>query len=228
LIKKEETPLFQLESFEGTQKKSQNQGDRPPGNSTGSVRFPLAGGLHGGEDPREKRVRLEKEAYEKGFEQGRKDGLALEKRQMEEKGKQLDALLSEISQLKRRICSESEGELLKLSILIAKRIIREEVKIDSHIIGKTIHSALKYLVDKSHIRILISPDDMEEVRQILPDLAILTKGGQFQLIEDNAIERGGCILETGFGRINATIEDELGMVEKEIEQEFKSHQGGLQ
>ena len=118
--------------------------------------------------------------------------------------------------------------MLKLSMLIAKRIIREEVKIDSHIIGKTIQSALKYLVDKSHIRILISPDDMEEVRQVLPDLAILTKGGQFQLIEDNAIERGGCILETGFGRINATIEDELGMVEKEIEQEFKSHRGDLQ
>ena len=143
LIKKDENPLFQFESFEAAEI-SQNQGNRSLGNDTGSVRLPLAEGLRGGEDPKEKRARLEKEAYEKGFEQGRKDGLALEKRQMEEKGKLLDALMSEISQLKARICSESEGELLKLSMLVAKRIIREEVKIDSHIIGKTIQSALKY------------------------------------------------------------------------------------
>ena len=86
LIKKEENPLFQLESFEAAEI-SQNQGNRSLGNGTGSVRVPLAGNLRDGEDPKEKRARLEKEAYEKGFEQGRKDGLALEKRQMEEKGK---------------------------------------------------------------------------------------------------------------------------------------------
>ena len=48
------------------------------------------------------------------------------------------------------------------------------------------------------------------------------KYGQFQVIEDKGIERGGCRLETGFGSINATIEDQLTELEKEIDRAFLS------
>jgi flagellar assembly protein FliH len=109
-------------------------------------------------------------------------------------------------------------------MLTAKRIIREETRTDIQIIGRTIRSALKFVVEKSHIRILINPDDMEAVRELLPDLAALNKVAEFQLTEDNGIKRGGCILETGFGKINATIEGQLEVLEQKVDQEFKSHQ----
>ena len=146
------------------------------------------------------------------------------KKQMEEKGKQFDTLFSELNGLKALIHSETEEELLKLSMLTAKKIIREETRTDIQIIGRTIRAALKFVVEKSHIRILINPDDMEAVREILPDLAALNKRAEFQLTEDNGIKRGGCILETGFGKINATIEGQLEVLGQKVDQEFKSHQ----
>jgi len=174
------------------------------------------------EDFKERLSRLEKEAYEKGFEQGQRDGLALEKRQMEEKGRQLDKLMADINGFKARLYSEGEQDLLRLSTLAAKTIIREEVRANPGIIGNTIRAALEYLVDKSKICIHISSEDMDEVRRILPDLSALTKGGKFQLMEDKAIEAGGCVIETGFGRINATIEDQLAMLEQIIQNEFEA------
>jgi flagellar biosynthesis/type III secretory pathway protein FliH len=36
------------------------------------------------------------------------------------------------------------------------------------------------------------------------------------------MEKGGCALETGFGRINGTIEDQLGMIEEEIKNQLQS------
>ncbi|MBW1802636.1 MAG: hypothetical protein JRJ85_18120 [Deltaproteobacteria bacterium] len=174
------------------------------------------------EDVGEKLARLEREAYEQGFEQGRKDGLALETRQMEEKGKQFDALFSEINQLKGKIYIETENDMLKLSMLIAKRVVNAEIQTNEHIIGKTIEAASAFLVDKSRIRIKLSPEDMGEVKALLPDFAAMGKGGQFQLIEDHSIQRGGCIMETGFGRINATIEDQLKELEKTIDQQFEA------
>ena len=57
---------------------------------------------------------------------------------------------------------------------------------------------------------------------MLPDLSRLTKGGNFQLTENNTVERGGCILETGFGKINATIDDQLKGLEEVISREFQS------
>ena len=241
LIKREENPFLKIESFKA-EELCRDRKDEPSGNDNGCVRLPLHKSLSpysinssknekqerkAGEEEniKDKLAGLEKEAYEKGFDQGQKDGLALEKRQVEEKGKRLETLFTGLSNLKAQIYSETEAALLKMSMLIAKKIIREDTRINKGIIGNTIKSALEFLADKSNIRILINPDDMEEVRNLLPSLAAITKGGRFQLIEDNAIERGGSILETGFGKSNATIEDQLAVLEKEIEMEFKAHHG---
>lgn len=168
---------------------------------------------------------LEREAYEKGFAQGQKDGLALEERQIEEKGKQLELLFTEIKALRAQIYRETEEELLKMSLLIAKKIIGKEVETDPQTIGRSIRSAMNYLVDKNHIRILINPEDMEEVRRILPEIAGFAKGAKFQVVEDHAIKRGGCLLESGFGRINATLDDQIEMLEKEIDEELQCSRG---
>ena len=76
------------------------------------------------------------------------------------------------------------------------------------------------MTDKRKVRIIINPEDMEEVKKMLPDLARLTKGGNFQLTEDPSVGKGGCMLETGFGRVNATIDDQLDEIIKVIEKEY--------
>jgi flagellar assembly protein FliH len=177
------------------------------------------------EDFNAKLARLEKEAYEKGFEQGQRDGLALEKRKMEEVRRQIEDMFVSIRDLKPRIYTESEGEILKLVMLMVKKVIGEEVRQNSAVIGNTIKSAMRFLTDKRRIRIILNPDDMEEVKKLLPDISAIAKGGQFQLSEDRAINRGGCILETGFGKINACIEDQLKNLEEEIERLYHASSG---
>ena len=172
------------------------------------------------EDFKDRLARMEKEAYEKGFEQGQRDGLALEKRKMEEVRRQMEDMFVGLRDLKPRIYLEAEGELLHLAVLMARKVIGEEIKNNSGIIGNTIKSAMKYLSDKRKVRIILSPDDMDEVKKMLPDISAITKGGHFQLSEDKAVSRGGCILETGFGKINACIEDQLANLEKEIERQY--------
>ncbi len=173
------------------------------------------------EDFKTKIARLEREAYEKGFAQGQRDGLDLEKSKMEEMGKQYEALLAELRDLKIHIFNESEGEMLRLIELIVKKIIGEEIKTGEAIIRHSIKSAANFLSDKRKVRIIINPDDMEEVKKMLPDLSRLTKGGNFQLTEDPSVGKGGCMLETGFGRVNATIEDQLDEIIKVIDKEYR-------
>jgi flagellar biosynthesis/type III secretory pathway protein FliH len=240
LIKSGEAPLYQINSYDAQD--MGGEGEEVSSDRERFVMLPVSGGSsacdmkgpigarrgkerESEENIKERLARLEKEAYEKGFEQGRKDGLALEKRQLEEKGKQWEALFSELRTLKERIYLESEEDLLRLSTLIARQIIREEARTDTEMIRRTIHAAYKFLVDKSSIKILINRDDMEEVRQILPELASMTKGGRFQVVEDDVLTRGGCLLETGFGSVNATIEDQLWMLEKEIKEAFTAFHG---
>jgi flagellar assembly protein FliH len=179
------------------------------------------------EDFKARIARLEREAYEKGFEQGQKDGLDLEKSKLEEMGKQYEALLLELRDLKIKIFNESEGEMLRIIELMLRKIIGEETKTNNAVIRHCITSAVKFLTDKRKVRIIINPDDMEEVKKMLPDLARLTKGGNFQLMEDPSIGKGGCFLETGFGRINATIDDQLDEMIKVINKEYLIKMSGM-
>jgi flagellar assembly protein FliH len=230
--------LFPLESFETETDRIPLEGVDEDGYEF--IKLPIAGHPAGGfkrkargsdpeaekeEDNEQRLARLEREAYEKGFEQGRKDGMALEKRQMEEQGKQLAALIEALGRLKEQIYTQAERELVKLSLAIAKKIIRSEVKAGNHLIEEPIRSAMKLLVDRSHVRIRISPADMEEVTRLVPALAAGAQAGRLQIVEDNAVERGGCILETGFGSVNAGIEDQLSVVESELDRCLESSSG---
>jgi flagellar assembly protein FliH len=179
-------------------------------------------GIDPGEtETEEERIsRLEREAYEKGFEQGRKDGLELEAKQLQQQKQRMEALFAEIQGLKSSIFKEAEQELVFLSTLIAKRIVGEEIRSDPGVIRRTVQRAMELVSDRSRLKISVNPEDMDEMQRIMPELASMTKGGQLQVVEDETIERGGCLLETGFGRINATINEQLKMVERELDRAF--------
>jgi flagellar assembly protein FliH len=222
------TPLFNIETFKADEFTPEDAyKSSPVETDTGNpniITWYLP--VIEGEDPTMKEdfkariSRLEREAYEKGFAQGQNDGLDLEKSKLEEMGKQYEALLLELRDLKLQIFHESEGEMLRLIELMLRKIIGEEIKTNNAVIKHCITSAAKFLTDKRKVRIIINPDDMEEVKKMLPDLARLAKGGNFQLMEDPSIGKGGCILETGFGRVNATIEDQMDEVLKVIDKEY--------
>jgi len=178
------------------------------------------------EDIEERIAQLEREAYEKGFAQGQKDGLALEERQLQEKAGHLDTLFDSLGRLKEEIYRDTEEEIVRLSMAIARKIIWSELKAGSYDIGETIRAAMKFLVDASRVQIRISPEDMEEVSNLVPTLGSDTKAGRIQILEDHAIQRGGCVLHTGFGSVNATVEDQLALVENEIERVLSSSREG--
>lgn len=239
-VRPEQTPAFQLESFDTEEaplsQEASAEGEIP------CIRIPLCRNRPRPvrkreevetrepappteEEIRDRVARIEKEAYEKGFAQGRKDGLALEAKQMEQKGREMQALLDSLARLKEQIYREAEGELIKLGLAIAGKIIRNEVKAGHHRMEEIIRSAMKYLVDASHMKIRVSPEDMEEVQGIVPSLAAATRANRIQIVEDRAIERGGCLLETGFGSVNATLQDQLGLLEKEMDRVFQTCKG---
>ena len=231
LIRREEGAGLSIDAFHvedlGEIHKS-SQGKVGPGRRKGIPAFngdPAVSGRKPSENLHEKIAHLEREAYEKGFEQGHKDSLALGEKRVQESMKQAEALLGELGRLKRYLYFEAERDLVRLSVEIARKIIREEIKMDPGVVTRAVRAALNFLVDRGRIRVLISPEDMKEVQKHLPDLAVTNQVEQLTLVEDRAIEKGGCILETGFGKINATLEEQISYLRKELEEELECRKG---
>ena len=222
LIKRETHPQVKIRSFEVEE--VGQQGPWPSEDWHGGPTGPAISAIRRGtpgqpvESVQEKLARLERAAYEKGFEQGQKDGLSLGEKRVQETLGQMTALLRAMAGLKKQVYDEAEAELLRLSVEIARQIIRREVTTDPSVVTRAVRAAFEYLGDQNQVRISINPEDMKEVQRLLPDLAQLHRLEGFELVDDLAVERGGCILETGFGRINGTIEDQLAMLKEELEQ----------
>jgi flagellar assembly protein FliH len=221
LIKREVHPQVKIRSFDAQEVGHLGSwlGEGGPG---GQAVLPVSGGRRPApglpaESAQERLARLEREAYEKGFEQGQKDGLSLGEKRVQETLSQMEALLRAMTGLKKQVYGEAEAELLRLSLEIARQIIRREIATDPSVVTRAIRAALEYLGDQNQVRVSVNPEDMKEVQRQLPDLAQLFRLERFELVEDRALTRGGCTIETGFGRINGTIEDQLVILREELE-----------
>ena len=219
LIKKEHHRGFKIEAFRVEEFEAQGHSGDGKANSLAPSDKTIDDRLS----------RIEMEAYEKGFEQGQKDGLIMGQKRLDEAAKRLDALIRSLSELKSKILKESEEEIVKLAIEIARKIVRRELQTDPEAVLRTIRQAISHVNDRSTVRILLNPDDMEKVKEVLPELRAEKKIDRVELIENTRVERGGCIIETGFGMINATIEDQLALISEELEEELngKGQEDGI-
>ena len=164
---------------------------------------------------REKVSEIEKEAYEIGFAQGQKAGLEVGEKMVETLLKQYSVSIEELNKLRKEVFSSSERQVIRLALEIAKKIVKREVAIDDELILTLVKVALDRVADQALITIRVNPKDyhaIEHHHASRPDAGALNE--TVKLIEDPLIGRGGCVIETDGGTIDARIEEQLREIEK--------------
>jgi flagellar assembly protein FliH len=162
---------------------------------------------------REKSLFIEKEAYEKGFAQGEKDGLELGQRRIEIMIHQFREILLDIERQRKDLYKAFEKEMLQLVVDISKKVIRHELKLHEDIILATLQEALQYVVDRRKLVVHLNPVDYQYLLAHPEGLSLPPDGaGGVKVIEDHSITRGGCFLETSFGEVDATVESQFNEI----------------
>ena len=162
---------------------------------------------------RERILVLEKEAYEKGFAQGEKDGLELGQKRIETMIGQLNNLLKEIERQRTDLYERYRREMVQLVLSIAKKVIHHEVNIQEDTIVLTLQEAFKYVVDQKKVVVRLNPIDYQFLlshRERLPFAGEKMRG--IEMVEDPTITRGSSLLETSFGAIDATVENQFDQI----------------
>jgi flagellar assembly protein FliH len=164
---------------------------------------------------------LEREAYEKGFEQGEKDGLTLGQKKIARSVEQIERLLIEIGSLKQEILKQFEKEMLALVFSIAEKIIHRKIEQDDTIIHEAVLEAMHAVTEKSRIMIKINPEDFDSVERIKPMLFNTFKDLKSVVITpDPSVGRGGCLLETPCGDVDAGVEARLDKIHQSLNRAF--------
>ncbi len=153
---------------------------------------------------------IEQEAYEKGFVQGEVDGLEFGKKEAVKVVENIENLLKGCEGIKKEIIRKYEKEILELIFIITEKVINYKIKSDEEIVKETVLKALRLAPEKGDIIIRVNPEDLDYIENIKQDFAAKFRGlKSIKLVSDFSIERGGCLLETQYGDIDARISTQL-------------------
>jgi len=113
-----------------------------------------------------------------------------------------------------RILSRSETEIAGLAIRVAERIISCEVTTNHDVVVNMVKTALERVKDREQVQIRVNPQDYEVVRANREVFAALVEGlRNLEISQDPRVERGGCIIETNLGNVDARISTQLAALE---------------
>ena len=157
---------------------------------------------------RERLAALEREAFTKGYAQGERAGLEAGGKRAEAMLRRVAQTIEELGGLRQTLIQETEREMVQLALTLARRVVHREVTLDPELAAALAHVALERLGTTTPATIRLNPEDYTVVAQ---DGA--RWGGQsVTVVPDPSISRGGCLVESAFGSVDATIEaqfDEL-------------------
>jgi flagellar assembly protein FliH len=157
------------------------------------------------------RERSEQEAYQRGFSEGNNVGREQAKTESRPVLDQLGKSLATLSSLRSRIRSEAEGDLLKLAIAIARRVLHRELTLDPESIEGLIRVALEKLQSRELSRIRVHPDQESAIRNALERFS---NSHKVELVADSSMQCGDVVFETAHGNLDASIESQLREIER--------------
>ncbi len=147
---------------------------------------------------------IHKQAYDEGFSQGRKDGLAAGQSELKTQKERLHNILVSLSAPLANLDDQVIEDLVKLVAAISKHMVRRELKTDPEQVIAIIRDAVGQLpMATRNVRLELHPEDAAVVREALS----LDDGEQsWQIVETPVMTRGGCRVVTDTSQVDATLE----------------------
>jgi flagellar assembly protein FliH len=160
-------------------------------------------------------AQIERNAYENGFHQGERAGMEMAEKKLEVVMRRYAEAVLELGKAKARLYAEVEPQVVKLAIEVARRIVHREIHADREIIQTLVKVALNHATEKSAVTVHLNPTDYSYLLEHRNQLAGPDDSGrEVILLADKAIERGGCLVKTECGDIDARIEEEFRELER--------------
>jgi len=158
-------------------------------------------------------------AKAQGYEEGR---LTAEQQVASE----WNARFDEIEQLhhlaieeRNRYLAESEPLLVELAVSIARKIIHQELSVSSEWVAQAVSAALEEIHDAGKIEVRVHPADFETVQARREGLRKEVPGqSELLILPDRGVERGGCVVQTAFGNVDARLDTQLEEVKKALQE----------
>lgn len=141
-----------------------------------------------------------------GYEDGYNEAMAKTEDMMNEAKQTLNEAISE----KEKILESIEREVVNLVVSISQKLISDSLRINPKVVMYLIRQGLEQATVKGKIAIHVSVEDYDTVLKNKSEIVAMTDGNtEIEIIKDFSLNKGDCIIETPFGNIDCSLQQQF-------------------
>lgn len=165
---------------------------------------------------KETKKRCEEEAkamYEQAEKEGYKAGYDKAVAETEKMKKDAKETLEKAKLEKTKLINELEPQFVDLAVSVINKILNDAKAVNPQIVMALIKKGLSETKITGDIFIHVSEKEYDTVienKSIIPELN--DPNANIEIVKDYSLESGGCILETSFGNIDCSIDEQFKKV----------------
>jgi flagellar assembly protein FliH len=163
--------------------------------------------------------RRARESYAAGMRDGEAAGRARAAAEVQPVIERLGRSINEVAGLRPRLRAEAEADLVRLSLAIARRVLRRELAIDPEALHGLVLGALEKLQGREITRVHVHPSHAALITGCLRQIS----AGGVEIVPDPAREPGAIVFETQRGNLDASIESQLQEIERGLTDLLRKH-----
>lgn len=156
-----------------------------------------------------------------GFDAGYAAGAADARGAIEPAAAALHAAAAELRAARDGAAERSERAAVDLALAIAEQVLHGALAVEPERVVEAVRGALRRLVERDRVLVLVHPDDLDVVREHAAGLVAELGGIEHCGVEaDRRVARGGAIVRTAEGEVDATLQTKLGRAREVVESEL--------
>ncbi|MEE1290319.1 MAG: flagellar assembly protein FliH [Spirochaetota bacterium] len=165
----------------------------------------------------EKEKKIISEAREIGYKDGWDEGIAKANGEVERLTERMHDMINGIINKRTSIFIEAEQQIISLVLSIARKVIKVLSENQKNVVINNVIHSLKKLSTRKNIAIRVNLADLELTTQYKDKFIKIAETENIKILEDTTVDKGGCIIETDFGTLDARISSQLHEIEDKIQ-----------
>lgn len=163
----------------------------------------------------------EKSLFEKaksdGFKAGHEEGYKAGNEEAQRLVERIHKMIEAVQAKRQEILDNTEQQIVNLVILIARKVVKIMSENQKSVIMSNVLQALKKVKGSGDVVLRVNLADVKLTTEHIKDFIHQVENiKNISVVEDSSVEKGGCIVETDFGAIDARISSQLNELETQI------------
>ncbi len=157
-------------------------------------------------------------ARAEGFAEGHAAGLAAVEERLAPAAAALAEAHAGTLAERERMTAAVEGHAVELALHLAERVLAGALAVQPERVVDVVRGALRCLVDRERVVVLVHPDDLELVRAGAAEVIAGLGGiGSLDVQAERRVARGGAVVRTALGEVDAQLETKLARARAAVE-----------